>query len=402
MRYKYMASTASGQAVGGTIDASEEAAAEKALNEAGYRLLTLKPLKSHPSLEKLFPSLFGVKSGEVIALSRQLATLLESGIDMVAAVEILSQQASSKPAAKMFSQIAESLRGGSTLGTALGQYPAVFPTTYRRMVEVGEQTGAPDEALRQAAMCLDKQRQSAKKVQAALVYPAMVTGMAVLVAIVLVVAVLPPMVEMFVSLNAELPLPTRVLIGSSSFINAHFIEMLLAAAGGTGFLVFFLRRPNGRRQLDRLLLRLPLMGRILLYSDLSRFARTMSTLLKSGIAMSESIELATGSCKNRIICEALANATRELLQGEGLSAPLSRAKLFPPLLVQMVRVGEETGHLDSNLAAVADSYEAETGERTQALIATMEPTLTLAIAVVVGFIAISVVMPMYSMLGSIE
>ena len=402
MRYKYLAATASGLLAAGTLDASEETAAEKALAQAGYRLLTLQAIKPPPSLETLFPSLFGVKSAEVISLSRQLATLLASGIDVVTAVDILGEQAPAGPLKRMLREIAENLRGGSSLGAALARYPAVFSPTFRRMVEMGEQTGAPEEALEQAAANMERQRQATRKVMQAMLYPSMVIGMAVLVAIVLVVVVLPPLTRMFTSLGAQLPLPTRMLIALTSFLHAHFLELMALGGAGVVGLFLCLRTPGGRRRRDQLMLRLPLLGRILLYHELSRFARTVSTLLQAGLTMSESIKLATGSCSNRRVRQALESATAELLQGGGLSGPLSRTKLFPSMMVQMVRVGEETGRLDANLAVLAGAYETEAAEKTQALIATLEPLMTVAVAVLVGFIALSVILPMYTMMGSIK
>jgi len=302
----------------------------------------------------------------------------------------------------MLLEIVGSLRGGDPLASAMSRYPAAFSTTYRRMVEIGEQVGAPEEALKHAAACMEKQKQSAKKIMQAMLYPSIVTGMAILVGIILVVVVLPPMVRMFTNLQVQLPLPTRILIAVTSFVNGHILELLLASAAGTVLLVALVRRPEGRRQLDRLLLRLPVLGKILLYSELSRFARTMSTLLQAGVTMSESISLATGSCTNRIITQALDAIASELLQGAGMAGPMTRTKLFPPMLAQMVRVGEETGRLDSNLLIVAECYDTIASERTQTMISTIEPALTLAIAVVVGFIALSVILPMYSLMGSIS
>lgn len=402
MPYRYSALTASGQLVAGKIDAGDETAAEEALSQAGYRVLTLKASMAMPALEKLMPTYFGVKPGQVINLSRQLAALLEAGIDIVTAVEILNEQPPSGPMRRMLMEITKKLREGSQLGSALGHYPMAFSSTYRKMVEIGEQTGCLEETLRQAATYLEKQREAVKKITRALAYPSMVVGVAVVVVILLVTLVLPAMAGLFANLGAQLPLPTRILMATTFFLRSNFLGLIIGIAAVGIFLLFLLRRPAGRQRLDWLQLKLPLVGTILLYSEVSRFADTMSILLKAGVSVSDSAELGTSCCKNRIVKDVVKSAADELLQGHGLSGPLKRSKLFPPMLVQMVRVGEETGSLDSTLAVVAATYEAEVDERSQAMLSLLEPALTLAIAVVVGFIAMSVIMPIYSVLGSIK
>ncbi|MBI4287739.1 MAG: type II secretion system F family protein [Chloroflexi bacterium] len=402
MPYKYTALSVEGHLRSGHIDAEDETSAEEALSQAGYRVLTLKTFKTAPPVDTLFPSFFGVKSGQVIGFSKQLASLLEAGIDIVKAMEIVGEQTPSGAMARILKEMQEKLQGGSPLSAVLNQYPNVFGPTYRKMVEVGEQTGCLEAALKQAAGYMEKQREAAKKIGKALVYPCIVTGVAVVVVVLLIVLVLPAMAGLFTSLGAQLPLPTRALIAGGNFVKTNYLIVILAIAAMVGLVYSWMRRPVGRRKVDRMLLRMPAFGPVILYGEISRFAGTMATLLRAGVTVAESAQLATGACRNGVIKEAVKNATEELMQGRGLSRPLARSGVFPAMMIQMVRVGEETGSLDNTLSVVAASYETEATERSQALIAMLEPALTVGIAVAVGFIALSVVMPIYSVLGSIK
>lgn len=402
MAYKYCALDNSSQLITGFVDANDEAAAEEALVQQGYRVLTLKVFRAVPSLEKLMPSFFRVKTGQVIIMSRQLAALLEAGIDIVAAIEILKEQAPSGPLKTLFGEIVVKLRAGDQLGSVLSLYPSIFPSTCLRMIEVGEQTGNLEGALRQVSAYLEKQREAAKKLSKALMYPTFVAVVAVVVVILLLVLVLPAMAGLFTNLSAKLPLPTRILLGTSTFLRNNYLVILLSVGAIAVLTLFRLRNPSGRKQLDGFLLKVPVLGNIIVYSDVARFAGTVSTLLQAGVTISVSTELGANACKNKVIKGSLEEVNKEMLQGHGLSGPLARTNLFPPMLIQMVRVGEETGGLNSTLSVVASVYEKEVEEKFQTLLAMVEPSLTVAISIIVGFIALSVIMPIYSVLGTIQ
>lgn len=402
MAYKYSALDVSSRVVTGRIDVADEAEAEEVLSQQGYRLLTLKAFRTAQPLEQLMPTFFKVKTGQVIVFSKQLASLLEAGIDIIAAVEILQEQASSKPLKRLFADILKQLRAGNQLSRVLHQHRSIFPQTYLGMIEVGEKTGSIEGALRQASAFLEKQMEAVKKLSKALMYPSFVTGVAIVVVILLLVMVLPAISGIFKTMGADLPLPTKILMATSSFLRDNYLIIVILTVGVGVFVVVRFRSVKGRRQIDGLLLKVPVLGNLIKYSEIARFADTMSTLLQAGVTVSSSADMGASSCKNKVIKEAVTKATYQLLQGHGLSGPLSKTKLFPSMLIQMVRVGEETGSLSSTLAVVANFYETEVNERTEALFAMLEPSLTIAIAGIVGFIAISVIMPIYSILGSIQ
>ena len=219
---------------------------------------------------------------------------------------------------------------------------------------------------------------------------------------ILVTTALPPLLGLFDEFSAEPPLPTRILLGVTHFATAYKIHMAVALVAAVAIGAFYVRRPSGRRQLDYLLLRAPLLGPITVLSNTSRFSRTMAILLKAGLPLSEVMDLVLETTQNRVVREAMEGVRDKLLRGEGLSKPLANSKMFPPMLVQMVEVGEETGTLDGNLETMAEFYAREVDERINTLTAMIQPALTLCMGAVVAFIAISIIMPMYSIMQSIR
>ncbi len=233
-------------------------------------------------------------------------------------------------------------------------------------------------------------------------YPAFVILLAIGVVVILVTMALPPLIGLFDEFNAELPLPTRILLAVSQFGATYKLHMAVVLVAATVIGAMYLRQPRGRRQFDYALLRMPLIGPITVLSNAARFSSTTAILLRSGIPISEVMDLVIDTTENRIVRERLRKVQEEMLRGEGLSGPLSNSKLFPPMVVEMVEVGEETGTLDANLQTMADLYTREVDERIGALTAMIQPVMTLGVGAVVAFIALSIIMPMYSVMQSIR
>lgn len=400
MDYRYIGYTDHKKLVKGTIEASNAEAAVGTLSGWGYQVLSLKPTQAFlPNWEKLFPSLYQVKPEEVIMFSRQLALLLESGTDIVTSLELLQSQVSNNVFRKVLAEAVTDLRSGSRLSSALGSHPEIFSSIYCRSLRVGEQTGALETSLRQIADHNERELKAKKDVKNALAYPAIVSVVAVIVMFVLVTFVLPAFVGLYSTLGAQLPLPTRILlavVGASSRYSVHSMVFLIVAALGTAI---YTRTSQGRCQWDRLALNLPLIGRINRLQELARCCRSISVLFRSGLPLTEIMNITIEGSGNRVMALALTRVQQAMLQGEGLSQPMSRDELFFPMMVQMVRVGEETGNLDVTLSAIAQSYEAEAGEKTRSLTALIQPVMTLAIGGVVAFITISLLSAMYAVYG---
>ena len=401
MPYKYIAFTQSGEQVMGSLEAPTEEAAEQTLWESGYRIVTLRATKTWPRLEELFPTIFGIKPQEIITFSRQMATLIESGIAAVSALELLQRQTRSG-LGRVLGQVIQALKQGSSLSDALREHPQVFPPIFARMIAVGERTGNLEVVLRQLATHVEKEQAIIKRVRGALAYPAFVILLAMGVVAILVTTALPPLISLFDEFDAELPLPTKILLAVSHFTATYKLHMAVVLAAAVAIVVVYVRQPRGRRQLDYAFLRMPLIGSITVLSNAARFSGTMFILLRAGIPVSEVMDLAIDTTENRIVRDGLRDVQGEMLRGEGLSKPLANSKLFPPMLVQMVEVGEETGTLDANLETMAGFYGREVDERISTLTSMIQPTMTLVMGLVVAFIALSVIMPMYSIMQSVR
>ena len=337
----------------------------------------------------------------MILLFRQLALLLESGTDIVASLELLQGQVSNRSLKTVLGEVVSDLRGGSQLSVALSKHPEIFPPIYSRSLSVGEQTGSLETILRQVADYMEREATTAKSVKSALAYPAIVSIVAVIVVAVLVSFVLPTFTSLYSSLGAELPAPARLLMAGVEGLHSYGLYLILAVAIGAGLAFIYIKTPAGRYQWDRLLISLPLVGRINHLNELARCCRNISLLFRGGLPLPEIISLITQGSKNKVIAQAFADVHQDMLNGEGLSRPMAKNRLFLPMMVQMVRVGEETGNLDVTLLAVAQNYETEAEDKTHSVIRLIQPAMTIIIGLVVAFIAISLISAMYSIYGQV-
>jgi type IV pilus assembly protein PilC len=399
--YRYEAADQQGRLIKGTLKAAGEIEAERILIQRGYRPINVEITPSMFSLEEALPSLFQVKPRDVILFSRQLATLLRSGISLLPALEILGEQATTGRAfRKILASLVDELRSGGAFTQALSKYPKVFSEIYVKTIAVGEQSGSLEMVLNQMADYLEKQGALAKKVSSALTYPIMVIGIGIVVVGILMVVVMPQMIDVFSAMDVALPLPTRILIAISNFVSTNPLYLLIAGSVLAAVAIWMVKQPTGRRLLDHLKLKTPLVGPPILLSELARLSRTTSVLIAAGLNLQEIMSILPQSTSNRFIQEALNQVSEGLLLGEGLAEPMSRIEMFPPLMVQMVNVGEESNTLDFTMGVVADFYETTSEEKMATMVGMIGPISTIAIAGLVGMIAISVIMPMYALTGS--
>lgn len=399
MDYTYLGYTGDRQIVKGKISAADERTAADMLSNIGYRVVSIKPAMS------LFSSSGGglfrpkVKTAELVTFSRQLALLLESGVGIIQALELLQTQSTDSALKKVLMSIIHDLRGGKSLSLALGQYPKVFSKLYCKMISVGEQTGSLETVLRSLAIYIERQTASIAKIKQAMMYPAVVFSLAIVVAIIMLTVLLPPLITMFSSLGGELPLPTRILLATMSFLKDYGLVLIIgiAAVGALGF--FYSRTPNGRYSRDMMMLRLPLIGRLNLVTELARICRSLSVLFRAGLPIPEVMALTIQATGNRVVARALGQVEHGMLRGQGMAKPMSMNHIFLPMMVEMTKVGEETGSLDESLILVAENFEIEADRRTQTLLGMIEPVMTIAMGVGVGFLALAVFMPIYSSLS---
>lgn len=401
MAYQFKAYTRDKRVVEGTIEAASESMAEEALYRAGYqRVLGLKQMRPGLSWEQLLPTLFKIKNQDVIDFSRQLATLIESGITILTALQLLEEQAFRPAFSKVIAGLVSELRGGSSLSQALSKYPQAFSYTYCQVVKAGEQAGNLEVGLRQIAGYMERQVATAKRIRGALTYPMAVLGMSIGVFVLLITVALPPLVGLFNALGTELPWMTKLLMAIADFLINYKFYILGGAAIVAISIIGYLRLPAGKLAMDRLWLKLPLIGPINVQRNVGHFCRTASMLLKAGLLLPQTMSIVIQTVGNRIIRQTLKEVREKLVQGQGLSQPMATIDLFPRLMVEMVSVGEKTGNLDSTLATLGDYYEQRVDQRVNTLISMIGPALTAGVGLIVAFIALSIITPLYSILGS--
>jgi len=399
--YRYTATTPRGVRVRGNIKATSEIAAERLIIEKGYNPEIVEIAPSMLSLEEALPSLFQVKAKDIIIFSRQLATLLKSGISLLPSLEILQGQvATSRAFRSILNSILNEIRSGGSFSMAISKHPKAFSDIYCRTITVGEETGSLEAVLNQMADYLEKQSVLVQKVRKAMTYPVLVMSVGFIVVILLITMVMPKLLNMFTAMNVQLPLPTRILIWLTGFVNENKLYLVIVAAAFGAMTLWLVKQPSGRRLFDRLRILTPMIGPPVLFSELGRFSRSLSVMIKAGLKLQEIMEILPGATSNYVFRNALRQVQERLLLGEGLSEPMSRIDIFPPLLVQMVAVGEESNTLDFTMGVVADFYETEAEERTAAMVGLIGPLSTVGIALLVGFIALSVIMPMYTLTGA--
>jgi type IV pilus assembly protein PilC len=399
--YQYVAYNTQGEVVKGKLSAATEEAATELLDYAGYQTISLKPYVPFFNLDKLSASLYQVKPAEVILFYRQMAMLLESGTDIAASLDLLQQQATNRALKKILAEVTAEVRSGNQLSASLDKHPAAFSSMYCRLIGVGEQSGNLEAVLQQVADYMEKEMATAKETKSALMMPAITTVIAVVVIGLMMIFILPSFSDLYSQLGVELPVIAQVVIGLGEKAGSYGMYLFLAVLAILGLGFVYIKTPGGRYNWDKILLKLPLLGRVRHLIELARCCRSMSLLFRAGLPLPEVVSMAVQSSGNKVMAQALSNVQEDMIKGEGLSRPMSKNRLFMPMMVQMVKVGEETGSLDVTLQAVARSYETEAEDKMHALIGLIQPVMTLAIGGVVGLIAVTLVSALTAMQAGI-
>lgn len=327
------------------------------------------------------------------AITRQLGTLLGAGIPLAEAMRAVIEQAESRRIETLFRTIRERITQGNSLGDALGEHPELFSELYVNMVRAGEATGQVDIVLSRLADFLQAQRALQRKVVSALTYPAMMIGLGIIVVTVLMAVVVPKITAMLDDIGQELPLPTQILVNTSEFVKNYWWVVLLGVAFLSFLVERYYRTPNGRMKLDRLTLRLPIIGELFRKRAVSRFSRTLSTLLSSGVPAVQALDITADVVGNQVIAKATRDIKNKIVEGTDFATPLKATGVFPPTLGYMVSVGEASGELEGMLDRVADAYDEEIDVVTERVTTILEPIMIVILAVVVGYIVISIVLP---------
>ena len=402
MPYKYIAYDSSGQEQRGTLNVEQEETAERLLYQRGLTIARLQRTNPAFNLEAWFPTFLGPKRRDVIVFSNQLANLVESGVAILPAIELMAEETTSKPLQRLLNQVADEIRLGSPISTALAKHELVFPPIYHRMINVGERTGNIAEVLRQLAVHLEKEQTVRSNVRSAMTYPAIVLALAFGVVMILLNFTLPPLLSLYDEFEAQLPWPTVFLMNLSEFFLQYRLVLAVILLLIIGGLFWYFRTEPGRHLLHKTALKVPILGPINTQGNVARFSRTLATLLSAGLQLPESMQLTRQTLQNVVLREEIEELRQETLQGRGIAAPLADSPYFPPMLAQVVRVGEETGTLDDQLRTTAAFYEEEVDRSLENLTSLLEPGMVIFVGLMVAFVAVAVILPMYSLLGQIR
>jgi type IV pilus assembly protein PilC len=388
-----MALTADNAVVRGKVEATEEQSVDAWLAEAGYQVISIKKASATNFFEGVSLKSSRVSPKELVLFFQQLSALMRSGVPLLNGIQLLRAEAKSSGFQTLLTGLATDLRSGESLGDSLAKYPKTVPEMYVRLIEAGEHSGNLEYAFEEAAIHLKKEITLKQQVKKALTYPAIVGVVGLIVIAILVTVVLPTMTELLTGFGTELPLISRIVVGISNFVSTWRL-VILAGAVALGILFMLgTRTHSGRRELSRLLINAPGIKKVVIQLNLARFSRTLSLLLKSGSALPESLQMAGDTVSNHIFREAVADVREQVMQGAALGRAVESLPFMPPLYVQMVMVGEESGSLETNLANMAAYYEEEVENQLNTLTALIEPALTVTLGVVVGFIALAVILP---------
>lgn len=402
MAYIYQAYTATGELVRGVLGVDTEAAAETALWQANLTVVRLQKQRELPSLDELLPTFFGAKRSDLITVSRQLATLLASGISIVAALRVLGGQVPKAGFRKALRKVVDDIQAGTSFSQACSQHPQFFSGIFVRLLSVGEETGRVDLILNQLAGYFEKEEAISRRIRSALGYPAFVFLLAIASVAVMINFVLPAMAGLYSEFRTELPVITKVVVAVAKFVQANglIISLLLVTSGV--LLWWYSRTPRGTVLLDSIVVRLPIIGNISLKSSTARLTRTMAMLLAAGVSITETLELVVQTTTSPTIRGGLMTVRSHIYTGMPLSQALASAERFPPLLSEVVGIGEQTGRLETNLEMLADFYQEETDRAISTLVSLIEPAMIITVGLIVGIVAVSVISPMYEIMQQVK
>lgn len=396
--FSYKAKDAKGQVIAGSLEAETVNAVISRLQAMGYFPVSVeneseKKRRTTAVAKRLARR---VRINDLATFNRQLADLLSSGIPLVRALGIIQNQTANESLVEIIGQIAQDVAGGDSLAGAMAKHPKVFSKLYVAMVRSGEAGGMLDVVLSRLADFAETEAEVRAKIKAALAYPVVMVFAGIGAVTILMTVVMPKILKIYSELNQTLPWPTQALIAISDFLRTYWFVILAGVGGAAIALWRILKTPEGKRAFDRLLVQIPLLGPMIVKREIANFARTFGSLLHNGVSILPALEIVHEVLTNTVVADEVAKIPEHVTQGEGVAGPLKKSKVFPPVVVNMIAIGEETGRLDDVLLKVARSYELEVERAVKTLTSLIEPLIILGMGVVVGFIVIAMLLPIFS------
>ncbi|MBN2240737.1 MAG: type II secretion system F family protein [Dehalococcoidales bacterium] len=396
MFFKYTAFTAEKKIVKGELEVVDKDFAVQTLERAGYNILSLKPFHKF-SIEEAIPGLYRVKKIDIALFSRQLAMLMEKGVRFLPAMELAKEQVKNKLFRKRLEEIISDVESGNTFSDSLAKHPDIFPSVYYSMIKVGEKSGKLDSVLKEVADDMEQEESSKKKIRNAFIYPGVILFMGIATVVIMVTTVLPSMSGIFDRFGADLPLVTKITVAAGDFVTENGMYLLGGVLVLTLLFSLYSRTPRGKYALERLMMSLPVIGKIIFLRSLYQFSKIVAILLDSGLPIPQVIAIAQEGVQSESIRRELDKIPSYLMQGYGLSRSMKESSLFPPMVVQMVVTGEETNTLESSFQALREHYEFEFNQALSTFMSLLEPVLVAIIGLIIGFVAVSSILPMFSM-----
>jgi len=399
--FSYKVKMPNGSISDGVIVAADQNAAIAKLKNQRAIILEIDPIKESifDVIQKYNPLKPGVNAKDLVIFSRQLSTLVSAGVPLVQGLTVLIEQIESPAFKKVVTEVRESIEAGVSIADSMKKHPEAFTELYVSMIKAGEVGGILDVILDRVSIYLEKAEEMKAKVVGAMVYPLVIAVVAVGVAVFLLTVVIPKFRDIFASFGAELPWPTKVLIAASNFLQHNIIFLIIGVGAAIFFAVRFYNTKYGKYYVDGMMLKLPVFGLIMKKVAVSKFTRTLATLVKSGVPILQALDTVATTSGNKVIEEAILKAKDAVKEGSKISEPLKESQLFPPMVVQMISVGEETGNLDTMLSKIAEFYDQEVDASIKGLTSMIEPLVMVVMGLVVGFMVIAMFMPMFSLGG---
>ena len=396
--FSYSARAISGELQAGEIDLPTQ---EEVI---GYlRRQRLIPVAVRPKAKDINISFgTGIKTREVVIFTRQFATMINSGLPLVQSLSILAEQTENKAFAKIITEVLHDIESGQTLADSMRKHPKVFTDLYVNMVAAGEAGGILDVILLRLATFMEKNDALVRKIKGAMTYPAVMLFVVVCATTILLWKVVPVFAGIFTDAGVALPMPTRVVLAASDFLQHYILYLFAAVIVGVFLLRRYYKTDGGQLVIDRTMLKMPVLGNLLRKSAVSRFTRTLGTLVSSGVSILEGLQITARTSGNRVIHDAVMASRTSIAGGATISEPLKGSGVFPPMVVQMINVGEQTGGLDEMLGKIADFYDDEVDAAVSALTSVLEPIMIVVMGVVIGGMVVAMYMPMFDMIQTVQ
>ena len=390
--------TLAGEAQSGEVEVGRQDEALELLRKRKILVTSMRAKGGGFALPKL-GGRGGVSTKDLAIFTRQFATMISAGLPLVQCLDILAKQSSKPSFGRVIGEVTREVEAGSTLADALGKHKNVFDDLFRNMVAAGEAGGVLDEILMRLATYIEKAEALRRKVQGAMVYPAVVMSVCVGAGTFMLLFIIPTFAKMFSDFGGELPLPTRVVMMLSGFLQHFWWVLVLGIVAAVILFKRYYATENGHRSVDAGLLRMPVLGDVLLKGAVARFTRTLGTLIASGVPILSGLEITARTAGNRIVSEAIMTARASIREGETVSAPLKTSGVFPPMVVQMISVGEQTGALDEMLTKIAVFYEAEVDTAVDTMTSVIEPLMIVMMGGMVGGMVVAMYLPMFKLIS---